>query len=72
MRPKWFIELFQDGIFTAEKESALERPQSDIDRLAVEIGMREKDLEYAKLQIRMQQRELEHLRIEMREHLASS
>ena len=50
----------------------MERPQSDIDRLAVEIGMREKDLEYAKLQIRMQQRELEHLRIEMREHLASS
>ena len=64
------IKPVERGFFKAEKESALERIQSDVDRLAVEIGMLEKDIEHEKLQILTQQRELERLQIEMREHLA--
>merc|ERR1719502_618732 len=71
VREKMDIKLFECGFFKVEKESTLERVQSDIDRLAEEIGVLEKDIEYAKLQIATQQRELERLQTELREHLAS-
>merc|ERR1719265_501599 len=71
VREKMDIKLFECGFFKVEKESALDLVQSDIDRLAEEIGMLEKDIEYAKLQILTQQRELERLQTELRERLAS-
>merc|ERR1719265_1719514 len=71
VREKMDIKLFECGFFKVEKESALDLIQSDIDRLAEEIGMLEKDIEYAKLQIATQQRELERLQSELREQLAS-
>merc|ERR1719502_1576260 len=71
VREKMDIKLFECGFFKVEKERALELVQSDIDRLAEEIGMLEKDIEYAKLQIATQQRELERLQTELREHLAA-
>merc|ERR1719265_1006309 len=71
VREKMDIKLFECGFFKVEKESALELVQDDIDKLAEEIGMLEKDIENAKLQIATQQRELERLQSELREHLES-
>merc|ERR1719183_1412523 len=71
VREKMDIKLFECGFFKVEKESALDMVQADIDKLAEEIGMLEKDIEYAKLMIMTQQRELERLQTELREHLAS-
>merc|ERR1719478_776108 len=51
IQEKLDIKLFECGFFKVEKESALEGVQVDIDKLAEEIGMLEKDIEYAKLQI---------------------
>merc|ERR1719473_63555 len=71
IREKMDVKLFECGFFKVEKEGALNLVQSDIDRLAEEIGMLEKDIAYAKLMIEAQQRELERLQTELADHLAS-
>merc|ERR1719392_5156 len=68
IREKMDVKLFECGFFKVEKEGALHLVQSDIDRLAEEIGMLEKDIAYAKLMIEAQQRELERLQGELADH----
>merc|ERR1719238_973730 len=71
IREKMDVKLFECGFFKMEKEGALHLVQSDIDRLAEEIGMLEKDIAYAKLMIEAEQRELERLQGELADHLAT-
>merc|ERR1719473_1627883 len=71
IREKMDVKLFECGFFKVEKEGALHLVQADINRLAEQIGMLEKDIAYAKLMIEAEQRELERLQEELKDHLAS-
>jgi len=71
IREQMDVKLFECGFYKVEKEGALDLIQADIERLAEEIGMLEKDIAYAKLMIEAEQRELERLQGELKDHLAS-